>query len=1721
MKTQKHNYLNTALALSLTSTIGLTYSTTVNAGIITEDYDLNLYGDFAEGKGIFSAGNTNVPIYDKKGKLKATLTQVLDVSGIVDSGNAALVDPQFVGTAQHLPYLDGLTFGLSRKFIYNDGTLFDGSLPSDRKAFTGEALSNEFNNLISNAGKFSSAFNKYLGITYYRANDIEGKNGSQGFVDFKIVRFKKLVIDAAPYALPTNYSQLKNGELVARVGAGAARLGIHGGPNQNLVSGTPIGGLNSINHNANYNFSDKDINPTNTTAKENLYAGREIKTIFYENGPGALESGSLAGDSGSPLFWFDKQTNEWQYLGGVSGGNFWGGNNAFGKDTYWFGSGPWISARVNYYNAPATQLKEGQNIVIHGQNPHTGDGYLHIIDQGAQDFTDVNFKEDVEKVANAIKLDMHHQKWLFEQERDYKLWSKINESKGEAPPEKWFTDGGTDPDKPVPKPEDFYNTDYKITTSGVTKQLYKGYAFGVDYSGYIYENVKRQKNAYLVHNPRSITIIGAGVGSKHQISFAEDFAHTGGKFSLGAGKITFKDGDFTLVESTNPQAQITSFIHAGYDIQQGASLTMSLKGEASDPIHKIGAGTLHITGNGAQLSPLNVGDGLVILDRTGGTATPHLKLASGRATVQLNQDGQLNMMFENKSNNAAVGFGQNGGILDFNGHDQNTTWIDIYHLDSGAILANSNKEANKRVNFTFAPNGKRTFLGSFVGNFNLNYSTINITNTQNKSWKLQGNSKISGNFDIDAHAHVIVGDVATERGWGQHYTDRFNFSSFVSNSTKVKNNATLTVGRNSLYASHITLDSGAILDVHNRGTYTDPTHHYGIANQGQLEKTLLVGSVNFTNDKSSKLNLEATQGAFVDVHSSLVGNGTITTLGAGTISFGGNNHGFTGEVKVCDTSDNTTDSACTQALTFSSKAASEVQLSPSDTNFALDPKLIKDLQGILNTASTQDKNSANKPHASTTLTSLQVEPIATPNTPSTSTSGNTVSDNDGATSTTTATTATTTSATEDADPFMTYVPVPDAHSQVINFFAKDALFSNASVFDTRNARVILRTAFADATEQDVVRWDMAQVTGDAFLIKDDASTLQLRNYNLGGTIFVNQGKLVSDRIHGHVVVGKDATFLADARNAQKAQIDGRVVNSGVIYLTSKTTELPEVFSSNAEQEDSQPLKDINLSTTPTLKLTLEPQDVAPASTISNSAPVLASSGLHTEVLRAEHQQLLTLASAPSGLVLAADDTSNNSSTSTRPSATLEVAGDYIGQNGKIVYDLNENSYSLKVKGKVEGKTTLVVQDIEAATAQANESFKLIEAEAGITKNSIQLQSASVSGGIFDYKLDFADNGTIVLSSTLESTNPSVDESGPEPLEPPKEPLPIDPTPVEPALPDIPDPGPEPTPTPVTPESTPTPTPETAPETAPETELESAPQVIPSQPAVEIATPVGARYINSSVGTLLANRRFISNMNLTPASLAYLSGFYLEIDRDSEALEFTGARYSSNYSAKRTLIGQNFTLRPQLHLGLFAQLGTATSTINNQLNNATGQVKAYGIGATVGTQLGSLLELSGAAQYLYAQSSVTGTHAQQETLHGGFAAVQAALALPQIGDATNFIQVKPYALLQAEFTPDSHFISRLGEDLGTVSADRYTQALGVQATLNLNKFALEVDAYKNLGTRVTAFKGIYNSDVISATNNNYRVKTTASYQIARAVRVKTYFNAQGTQRTTGVGLDIKW
>ncbi|WP_258126566.1 ESPR domain-containing protein, partial [Escherichia coli] len=101
------------LTLITVSATSLAYPAISQAGIVRADIAYQIYRDFAENKGLFVPGATNIPVYDKDGKLVGRLDKapMVDFSNVNTNGVATLVSPQYVVSVKHNGGYQSVGFG--------------------------------------------------------------------------------------------------------------------------------------------------------------------------------------------------------------------------------------------------------------------------------------------------------------------------------------------------------------------------------------------------------------------------------------------------------------------------------------------------------------------------------------------------------------------------------------------------------------------------------------------------------------------------------------------------------------------------------------------------------------------------------------------------------------------------------------------------------------------------------------------------------------------------------------------------------------------------------------------------------------------------------------------------------------------------------------------------------------------------------------------------------------------------------------------------------------------------------------------------------------------------------------------------------------------------------------------------------------------------------------------------------------------------------------------------------------------------------------------------------------------------------------------------------------------------------------------------------------------------------------------------------------------------
>ncbi|ENA5422442.1 autotransporter outer membrane beta-barrel domain-containing protein [Escherichia coli] len=230
----------------------------VQASVVSSEIPYQTFRDFAENKGLFSAGATNIPVYNKDGTLATTLSLPMPDFSSVNVGSspgvATLINPQYIVSVNHNKGYKKVCFG-------------DGQ-------------------------------NEYT---------IVNRNG-HSTNDFHAPRLNKLVTEVVPATIknltPSEIADHSRFTVFYRVGSGYQDVqGESDNSTANIEgSSTQIAGA--------YEYMTGGINPADIVSK---YGDYRIKFEMpgNVNNYGAFASFPRSGDSGSPTFAWDSWNNEW------------------------------------------------------------------------------------------------------------------------------------------------------------------------------------------------------------------------------------------------------------------------------------------------------------------------------------------------------------------------------------------------------------------------------------------------------------------------------------------------------------------------------------------------------------------------------------------------------------------------------------------------------------------------------------------------------------------------------------------------------------------------------------------------------------------------------------------------------------------------------------------------------------------------------------------------------------------------------------------------------------------------------------------------------------------------------------------------------------------------------------------------------------------------------------------------------------------------------------------------------------------------------------------------------------------------------------------------------------------------------------------------------------------------------------------------------------------
>lgn len=293
------------------------------AALVRDDVDYQIFRDFAENKGRFSVGATNVEVRDKKnnnlGSVLPKDIPMIDFSVVdVDKRIATLINPQYVVGVKHV------SNGVNELHFGNlNGNMNNGNAKAHRD------VSSEENRY------FSVEKNEYP--TKLNGKTVTTEDQTQKRrEDYYMPRLDKFVTEVAPIEASTDsskagtYNNKEKYPAFVRLGSGSqfiyengtryelwlgkeGQKSDAGGYNLKLVGNAYTYGIAGTPYEVNHendgligfgNSNNEYINPKEILSKK------------------PLTNYAVLGDSGSPLFVYDKEKGKWLFLGAY---DFWAG----------------------------------------------------------------------------------------------------------------------------------------------------------------------------------------------------------------------------------------------------------------------------------------------------------------------------------------------------------------------------------------------------------------------------------------------------------------------------------------------------------------------------------------------------------------------------------------------------------------------------------------------------------------------------------------------------------------------------------------------------------------------------------------------------------------------------------------------------------------------------------------------------------------------------------------------------------------------------------------------------------------------------------------------------------------------------------------------------------------------------------------------------------------------------------------------------------------------------------------------------------------------------------------------------------------------------------------------------------------------------------------------------------------------------------------------------
>ncbi|HHF3660932.1 TPA: S6 family peptidase [Haemophilus influenzae] len=830
------------------------------AALVRDDVDYQIFRDFAENKGRFSVGATNVEVRDKNNQsLGSALPNgipMIDFSVVdVNKRIGTLVDPQYIVSVKHAhEHINDFYFG-----HYNGHR------------------------------DVSNDENKYSVVTQNNDKPEEKWDYQKRLDDYNMPRLNKFVTEVAP-TTPTlagggleTYKDKERYPYFVRVGAGTQFVYEKGSYYvEKTTRNNDIKLLADAYRYAIGGTPYKEINIDQVETKEGLIgfgdsrkADLDAKTLLSQD---PLTNYGVLGDSGSPLFAFDKQQNKWVFIGPY---------------TYWAGYGKKSWQEWNIYKKDfADNIKNRDNakpVPFSNKEYRWTNTTNHQSEIKNTDHTiTVTLPSDPNRLVN------FQQKEHLQTGQNVTFDDSTNNGKGTLILDDHINQGAGGL---------FFKGNYEV----------KGKTDDITWVGGGVSVEEGKTVTWKIHNPEKDHLAKIGKGTL----IVEGKGNNKGSLKVGDGTVvlnqqTTKEGQrafasvgivsgrSTLVLNDDKQVDPNS-IYFGF---RGGRLDANGNNLTFEHIRNIDDGARVVNHNMTNTSNITItGTGLITNPNT---ITPYNIEAPDEDSPyfrRIKDGGQLYLNVENYTYYALRKGAKANLQLPYNDKESNETWL----------YMGKNKEEAQKKTMEYINNSRMNgFNGYFGEEEGKNNGNLNVTfkgKSEQNRFLLTGGTNLNGDLNVQQgtlflsgrptlHARDIAGISSTKKD--PHFTennevvveDDWINRNFKATNINVTNNATLYSGRNvANITSNITASNKAQVHIGYKAGDTvcvrsDYTGYVTCHNSNLSEKAL--NSFNPTNLRG---NVNLTESAnFTLGKANLFG--TISSTGNSQVNLKENSHWY-------------------------------------------------------------------------------------------------------------------------------------------------------------------------------------------------------------------------------------------------------------------------------------------------------------------------------------------------------------------------------------------------------------------------------------------------------------------------------------------------------------------------------------------------------------------------------------------------------------------------------------------------------------------------------------------------------------------------------------------------------------------------------------------------------------------------------------------------------------